>query len=142
MNYITFDDILSEVGSAKLAELTSFDGNEINPERVGLAIASASNLVDAYLFVRYNLPLEFVPDIIKHITKQIAIYYLYLGKYRESLLPIEILTMKTDAINLLEKFSTGDILLHNPRREAKIIHYSGNRYFNDEHLNEFRNYRE
>lgn len=142
MNYITLNDLQNELGYDKLVELIGVSNSELDLSKAEAAIASATDLVNAYIGIRYQLPLTEIPEIIRYCAKNITIFYLYLYKNRELIIPIEVTNQKNDALRLLENISKGNMELGlNPKR-AKIISYSNEKYFTREHLDEFKNYRE
>ncbi len=141
MQWITIDDLISELGTSKLAELSG-DGSEIVQSVVDDAISSATEEVKAYISMRYALEDSQIPILFRELTKKIAIYNLYLRKNREMIVPIEVANEKNEAVRLLEQIKTGDIKIEQREKPSKIIFYSGKRYFDETYLDEFRNYRE
>jgi len=141
MQWVTIDDLVAELGETKLAELSG-DGSEIVQSVVNEALSLATEEVKAYVFARYELEETSLPNILLHLTKKIAIYNLYLRKNRELLVPIEVTNEKKEAVRLLEQISAGNLKIQLPEKTLKIIFHSGERLFDDAHLEEFRNFRE
>jgi phage gp36-like protein len=77
MAYCTQDDLLKLVPEAEMAQLTTESGDVPDSEVVSEAIAKAAAEIDAYLAVRYVLPLTEVPAQVKHLAADMAIYHLY-----------------------------------------------------------------
>ncbi len=141
MQWTTINDLISELGTSKLAELSG-DGSEIIQSVVDDAISSATEEVEAYISVRYNFEDAPIPILFRELTKKIAIYNLYLRKNREMIVPIEVANEKNEAVRLLEQIKTGNIKIELTEKPSRIIFHSGKRYFDDAYLDEFRNFRE
>lgn len=76
--YATIDDIRAQVREAELIGLTDQeDTGAVVEATVNAAIESAGVEIDGYLGGRYTLPLATVPDIIKKLCVDIAVYNLY-----------------------------------------------------------------
>ncbi len=75
--YCTQDDLLALIPPGELAQLTTDAGSEPDAAVVNAAIAQAGAEIDAYLAVRYRLPLAAVPDRLKSLAADIAAYHLY-----------------------------------------------------------------
>lgn len=142
MIYLTIDDLQEELGNDKLLELIGTGSSQIDEAKAEAAIASATDLVNVYLGVRYQLPPDEVPKIVRWCTLNIAIYYIYLYKCREMLVPIEVTNLKNEAIRILEQISTGILELGLTPKTNRIIAYSNEKYFTRDHLDEFKNSRE
>jgi phage gp36-like protein len=142
MFYITLNDLLEELGSGKLLELIGIGNAQIDTAKAEAAIASATDLVNAYIGVRYQIPIETVPEIVRYCAKNIAIYYLYLYKHRDLIIPIEVTNQKNEALRILAEISNGCLDIGLTAKSAKNIAYSNEKYFSREHLDEFKNYRE
>ena len=83
MNYCTHDDILKEISESKLVELTS-DGDTVDWGVVDQAIEDASNLIDSYIGQRYSLPLGSIPQVLRKVCVDIAIYEIYAKRLNEA----------------------------------------------------------
>ena len=85
MAYCTQDDIEKLIPAAELARLTT--ENEVEPDAAVVAkcIADADAEIDGYLGIRYQVPLSPVPDLVKAISVDLAIYNLH---KRRPLLPM------------------------------------------------------
>ena len=75
--YCNQDDIAKLVSPTELAQLTSDAGDEPDAVVVAEAIATADAEINAYLGVRYQLPLPDVPAKVKALSVDLAIYFLY-----------------------------------------------------------------
>lgn len=78
MPYCTQDDLLKLVPEAEMATLTT-DAGETEPDAAVMAdaIAKADAEIDGYLGIRYQVPLDPVPDLVKAISVDLAIYNLH-----------------------------------------------------------------
>jgi phage gp36-like protein len=145
MPYIEQSNILGELSQSELAMLTGDpSGETIDTNKVEAAIASADALINAYLFGRYELPISDGCATIIFIAISLTIYNLYAMKYRDSFVPNEVLSRKSEAVKLLESIAKGKIILAGAASPSKIISNNAFRknYFTEEQLEEFRDFRE
>lgn len=78
MPYCTLGDIKDHIPEANIIQLTDDEGlGVVNQSRVDKAITTADSVIDGYLRGRYSLPLSTVPELIKTIAIDIAVYKLY-----------------------------------------------------------------
>ncbi len=77
MAYCTESDLLSLIPVKELAELTTDSGDTPDSQVVAEAIDRADAEIDAYLGSRYALPLSPVPDQVKGLSMDMALYHLY-----------------------------------------------------------------
>ena len=78
MAYCTESDIEKQLPPANLIELSDDDGNGVaDIGVVSQAIADADAEIDSYLSGRYTMPFSPVPDRIRQISVDIAIWNLY-----------------------------------------------------------------
>jgi phage gp36-like protein len=77
MAYCTQDDLLKLLPEAELAQLTAESGDVPDAGVVSEAIAKADAEIDAYLAVRYQLPLAETPPRVKALSGDLSIYHLY-----------------------------------------------------------------
>ena len=78
MAYCIQDDILDQVDEAVLIQLTDDAGaGAVDADKVTRAIEDADGTIDAYCEGRYTIPLSPVPDKIRQISVDIAIYNLF-----------------------------------------------------------------
>lgn len=77
MPYCTQDDLLSLVPEFEMASLTT-EGGEV-PDATVMAdcISRADAEIDGYLGIRYQVPLSPVPDLVKAMSVDLAIYNLH-----------------------------------------------------------------
>ena len=77
MSYCTQDDLLTMIPLKELAELTADSGDTPDSQVVAEAIQRADAEIDSYLGLRYGLPLTPVPDQVKGLSMDMALYHLY-----------------------------------------------------------------
>ena len=113
MPYSSNSDLLKEISTAELAKLTGDpEGITIDTERTGYARANADGLIDAYLYGRYDVPFSDTPDpLIKRLSCDLTIVYLYEYAYHGSIVPNTILNRKLNAVSLLKDLQRGTIVL-------------------------------
>lgn len=110
MAYSTKGDILEQLDEAILIQLTDDDDlGVVNDDRVTRAIADADATIDAYCQGRYSIPLDPVPDKMRQVSVDLAIYNLY--SRRGDAAPETRKDRHKEAIRFLEKVSEGKISL-------------------------------
>lgn len=110
MPYSDQNDILEQLDETVLIELTDDAGaGEVDGDKVTRAIADADATIDAYCQDRYTLPLSPVPEKIRQISVDIAIYNLY--SRRDDTTPETRKDRHKEAIRFLEKVAEGKIKL-------------------------------
>jgi phage gp36-like protein len=77
MAYSTENDLLTMIPLKELAELTADSGDTPDSLVVAEAINRADAEIDAYVGKRYQLPLMPVPDQVKGLSIDMALYHLY-----------------------------------------------------------------
>lgn len=81
MAYCTFDDIQTRIGADDLAALADYDGDgAADPDIVAEAIRNAESLIDSYVGVRFAVPVDPAPDILRTRAVNLAVYFLRLGR--------------------------------------------------------------
>jgi phage gp36-like protein len=110
MAYSTLADIKKAVPEEVLVQLTDDEGfGAVDQGRVDEAIASADAEVDAYCGGRYSVPFSTVPEIVKKISVDIAVYNLYSRRLEEA--PDVRKERYRSAIRQLEGVAKGNISL-------------------------------
>jgi phage gp36-like protein len=77
MAYCTQADLEKLVPVQELAELTTESGGQPESEVVEVCLARAAAEIDAYLAGRYVVPFNPVPERVKSLAVDLAIYHLY-----------------------------------------------------------------
>ena len=108
MAYCTQSDLLSLIPVKELAELTTDSGDTPDSQVVAEAIDRADAEIDAYLGSRYTLPLNPVPDQVKGLSMDMALYHLY---SRRSLAPPVRRQKYEAALNLLQLIAAGEAIV-------------------------------
>jgi len=108
MAYCTLEDIKKLLPEEIIIQLTD-DENQgvVNQARVDEAIAQADAEIDSYCGSKYSVPFSTVPDIVKKISVDIAIYNLYSRKVEE--IPATRAERYKNAIRQLEGIAKGII---------------------------------
>ncbi len=103
--YISISDIA--LPEDVLTRLTDDEGaGSVETSRADAAIASAQAVVDCALSRQYNVPLDSAPDMVKKLTADIAVYFLYL---RVGVVPKEVQAAYNSANDLLDKAGKGEV---------------------------------
>ncbi len=110
--YCILSDILPTVSEAEIARLTDDEnGRVINESVVNEAISKGDELINGYLRSRINvLPLSSPPQLVKNISVDLAVYYLYQRRYRTNM-PESIENQYKTTIKTLEQIQKGLINL-------------------------------
>lgn len=108
MAYCTQDDLLKLVPLSELAQITAESGDTPDAAVVAEAIAKADAEIDAYLAVRYQLPLLETPAQIKNLAVDLALYHLY---SRRSIAPAVRRQKYEDAVAFLKLVGAGKAVI-------------------------------
>jgi len=108
MAYCTENDLLSLIPQQELAELTTDSGDIPDSQVVTEAIDRADAEIDAYLGSRYALPLSPVPDQVKGLSMDMALYHLY---SRRSVAPPVRRQKYEAALSFLKQIAAGEAVL-------------------------------
>jgi phage gp36-like protein len=112
MAYCTSADILLILDSDTLVQLTD-DANtgSVDTDVVNRAIADVDEEIDAYLSVRYSLPLSATPGLVRRLSAQMAVYQLYA---RKGEVPQAHKDRAAAAVQLLDRLAKGQVKLDVP----------------------------
>lgn len=109
MPYAAPSDISALYGPDLLARLTDTDGNGVTePGTVERALVYADAEINAFVGVRYALPLPSTPDLVKLIAIDIAVYRLASDHLR---LTDEIIRRYENAVRQLKDIGAGKAVL-------------------------------
>lgn len=111
MPYCTLEDIKKAIPEANIIQLTDDVGTGvIDQAKVDEAIAYADELINAYLRGRYQVPLNPVPELIKRLSVDLAIFHLYSRRF-ELEMPESMMQRRKEIIRLLEQIQKGVVSL-------------------------------
>ena len=107
--YITLDDLKDLLSEEELIQLSD-DNNTgaVDEEIVNRAIEDASSEIDAYLTAKMDVPLSYVPQIIKKLCVDIAVYNLFSRRLQDEMSE-NIRIRYQDAIKLLKMIAEGKL---------------------------------
>mgnify|MGYP001585036095 CR=1 FL=1 len=106
--YSTLTDIKKLIPETAIIQLTDDENaGVVNQTRVDEAIAQADAEIDSYCGGKYSVPFATVPDIVKKISVDIAIYNLYSRRVEE--MPETRSDRYKNAIRQLEGIAKGNI---------------------------------
>ena len=109
MAYCTIDDIRDLIDEVKLIRLTDDESaGTVHTGRVEKAIEDAGEEIDSYVGVRYPVPLVPVPEVLRKLAVDIAVYNLY-GRLDH--VPVNRADRYKNALIFLEKVAAGKISL-------------------------------
>lgn len=106
--YCTLADIKNAISEEVIIQLTD-DNNlgVINEDNVNQAIQTADAEIDGYCAAKYAVPLNPAPPIIKGLSTEIAVYYLY----KRRMAPEKIEKAYDKAVGRLKDISRGLLTL-------------------------------
>lgn len=105
--YCTLDDIKKAIPETNIIQLTDDAGTgQIDTEKINDAISYAEQLINGYLRGRYTLPLDPVPELIRHMATDLAIFHLYSRRF-ELEMPQSMMDKYKNAVKLLEQIQKG-----------------------------------
>ena len=106
--YCTLTDIKKLIPEETILQLTDDEElGEIVQARVDEAITSADSEIDSYCGTKFSVPFSTVPDIVKKLSIDIAIYNMYSRKVEE--IPETRAQRYKNAIKQLESIAKGVI---------------------------------
>jgi phage gp36-like protein len=108
MAYCTQSDLLSMIPLKELAELTADSGDTPDGEVVDEAIQRADAEINSYLGMRHTLPLSPLPDQVKGLSIDMALYHLY---SRRSVTPTVRRQKYEAAVAFLKLVAAGEAVL-------------------------------
>lgn len=108
MAYCTQDELLLMITVEELSELTTEMGEAPDLMVVEEAIAKADGEIDAYLGIRYSLPLAGIPDRVRSLSVDMALYHLY---SRRSVAPLVRGQKYAAAVAFLKQVAAGQALV-------------------------------
>lgn len=111
MAYATQDDIITLYSEDALYVADRNGDGVVDADAVTRALTSASGEIDSYIGVRYSLPLEAAPELLKQFCVDIAIYRLALSR---DVLSEEHRRRYEDTIKHLDKIAKGTASLNLP----------------------------
>ncbi len=82
----------------------------IDDVKIDDAIAYAGQLIDGYLRGRYTVPLQPVPELVKRLAVDLAVFHLYSRRF-ELDMPQTMVDRRKEIIRLLEQIQQGKVLL-------------------------------
>jgi len=118
MDYCTVQDVLNQVPRERAVELTNdsesrLDGASVVDERIAECIRAAQSIVDGVLRSVVPLPLPKVDEVLRTVTRDLAIFELY--KRRVVLdMPEGLSELRKNAMSLLTRIANGEIRLDLP----------------------------
>jgi phage gp36-like protein len=112
MPYAMKSDIIEQYGEQLLTRIADHDNDKVADDVViDKALASAEELVNAYLSAQYTVPLVTVPGVVQRCTIDIAVYTMALQRAQRT---DEMRLRYEDALALLKLMAKGEIGLGLP----------------------------
>lgn len=121
--YATQADLETRFGSEEIAQRSDrINGSVIDVTVVARALADADAEIDAYLAVRYQLPLASVPAVLGRVACDIALYRLC------DIPPDEVRKRYEDAVRDLKRAADGALVIDGASPLAKSTTAAGVEY--------------
>ena len=108
MAYCTQSDLLTMIPVKELAELTAESGDTPDSQVVTEAIQRADAEIDSYLGLSHSLPFTMVPDQVKGLSMDMALYHLY---SRRSVAPTVRRQNYEEAVSFLKLVAAGEAVI-------------------------------
>ena len=122
MAYTSISDLLVEFSLQELAKLSGdSSGISINESRINMLCDMASTEIDGNISILYNLPFTSTPSLIKNISHELTVYYIYSSYYKNNEIPDQIKWRKINANSLLKMIKKGEIILNTDLPKNRII---------------------
>jgi len=145
MEYSIYEDILLQIPESELAILTGDPtGTTVNEERVTTARINADTTIDTYLWGVYNVPFTVEPiyPLIRKLSVDLTIVYLYETAYKDSNLPNTIIWKRIYAFKMLKDLRDGKITVMDLQRIIEppptiLTNKTDDRIFSDDELDKF-----
>ncbi|KXZ65608.1 gp436 family protein [Acinetobacter venetianus] len=118
--YATRQDLESRFGAAEIANLESM---QTNPDAVNEALQDASEEIDSYVAVAFDLPLPSIPSTLKRVACNIARYRLYFQQPTE-----EVEKRYESELNYLKRIADGKAVLNIQNEQNEVIDEKPKRY--------------
>lgn len=123
MTYATQADLETRFGSEEIAQRSDrINGSVIDVTVVARALSDADAEIDAYLAVRYQLPLASTPAVLTRIAADIALYRLC------DVPPDEVRKRYEDAVRDLKRCADGSLVIDGASPLAKSTASGGVEY--------------
>ena len=107
--YCDLDDLKNAVPEEVIIQLTDDDDTgSVDTDKTDSAMNDAAELIDGYLRGRYTLPLAPTPEIVKRLSVDISIYYLYQRRL-DLTMPESLENRYKNSIKLLEQIMKGQV---------------------------------
>jgi len=123
MPYSILTDYQKVLSTEELIQLTDINQAEVvNTTVLTEAISYADSLIDSHLAELYDLPLTTTPLLIKQLSVQVTICYLY--GFRVDEMPAAKKFMCDTAAETLKKIQSGQVVLNEIKSSAKDLTFS------------------
>jgi phage gp36-like protein len=118
MAYCSEEDLLKMIPQSELAELTAESGEVPDSLIIIDAIGKAGAEIDAYLGIKYVVPLATPPAQVKALAVDLSIYHLY---SRRSVVPLVRQQKYEAAVAFLKQVAAGKLVIVGPQGELPTV---------------------
>ena len=118
MAYCTENDLLKMIPVEDLSDLTVESGEVPDSLVIADAISKADAEIDSYLGVKYVVPVSPIPDQIKALSVDLAIYHLY--SRHSIVLPVRQQKYEA-AVAFLKQVAAGQAVIMGPGGESATV---------------------
>lgn len=111
MSYCTLEDIKKLIQERFIIQLTDDESlGVVNTDRVDEAIRKAGSLIDGYCSKRYDTPFSTVPELIRTLSIDLAVYFIYARNSNETMPELRAVAYER-AMEELQKIENGLFIL-------------------------------
>lgn len=110
MAYCALADLQVLLDTPTLVDLSDGSGTTPDSTVISGVIARADSVIDAMLGKLFAVPFSTVPAVVKTISAELAIYFLY-GRHHDRTAPEAVKARYDNAKGLLEKIAAGEVSL-------------------------------
>lgn len=146
MAYCVLADIQAEIPQVQLIQLTddTVPPVAVNQPVVDKAIADASDIINAYVGERYQVPITIVPALVKNMAVDLAVYRLFLRRKKQNL-PEAAQKAYDNTMRLLRDVQAGRLSLGvsslgqaaTPTGGGEVQSFAGTRTFTSDTLKDY-----
>jgi phage gp36-like protein len=110
MAYCSTSDLIKRIPEQELIQLTDDAGaGVINAGIVTAAVAAADGKIDSYIRNIYTVPLASVPELVKQISIDLALFNLFTRRFQTGDIPQAVVLRHNDALADLVRIQRGDV---------------------------------
>jgi phage gp36-like protein len=107
MSYCSLADLKKQLNETVLINLTDDNGESIQEDKIDSAITDAAAEIDSYAQAQYAVPFNPIPEMIRKISVDIAVYNLFSKRGFDEEKEKNIVSRYKNAVRFLENLAKG-----------------------------------